>query len=414
MTIWLLQLVLVIALCNVCGRIAERLGQCAVVGEIAAGLLLGPSLFGVIAPSFYDVLFGPGALSAMAQVGEVGLVLLMFQVGLHMELGETLRGKRWRIPVAIAAGGLVAPAAIGMIVATVSKGTLASDVPALPYVLFCGVALAVSAVPVMARIIDDLALSAMVGARHAMSAAMLTDALGWMLLATIASLSSGPGWAFARMLVSLLAYLVLCALLVRFVVRPTLARLESTAHASRDRLAVLFCFVMASALATSLIGFHSAFGALAAALFVRRVPGVAKEWRDNVEGFVKLVLMPVFFAYAGLHASVGTIDDAASWMWFGVFLAGGFIGKFGGSYLGARATGLAPCDAMLVSSLMNTRGLMELIVLSIGLQMQILPPRVYTILVVFALVTTALTAPLVRFTLRVQSRVTPAIPDAGR
>ncbi|WP_162095390.1 cation:proton antiporter [Pseudomonas chlororaphis] len=404
MTIWLLQLVLVIALCNVCGRIAERLGQCAVVGEIAAGLLLGPSLFGVIAPGFYDLLFGPRVLSAMAQVSEVGLILLMFQVGLHMELGQTLRGKRWRMPVAIAAGGLVVPAAIGMIIAIVSKDTLASDAPALPYVLFCGVALAVSAVPVMARIIDDLALSAMVGARHAMSAAMLTDALGWMLLATIASLSSGPGWAFARMLLSLIAYLVLCALLVRFVVRPTLARLASTAHATRDRLAVLFCFVIVSALATSLIGFHSAFGALAAALFVRRVPGVAKEWRDNVEGFVKLALMPVFFAYAGLHASIGTIDDAASWMWFGVFLAGGFIGKFGGSYLGARATGLAPHDAMLVSSLMNTRGLMELIVLSIGLQMQILPPRVYTILVVFALVTTALTAPLVRFTLRGQSR----------
>lgn len=404
MTIWLLQLVLVIALCNLCGRLAERLGQCAVVGEIAAGLLLGPSLFGVIAPNFYDLLFGPRTLTAMAHVGEVGLILLMFQIGLHMELSETLRGKRWRVPVAIAAGGLIAPAAIGMIVATVSKGSLANDVPALPYVLFCGVALAVSAVPVMARIIDDLALDTIVGARYAMSAAMLTDALGWMLLATIASLSSGPGWAFAQMLVSLLVYLVLCALLVRFVVRPVLARLASTAHATRDRLAVLLCFVIASALATSLIGFHSAFGALAAALFVRRVPGVAKEWRDNVEGFVKLVLMPVFFACAGLHASVGTIDDAASWMWCGVFLVGGFLGKFGGSYLGARATGLAPHDAMLVSSLMNTRGLMELIVLSIGLQMQILPPKVYTILVVFALVTTALTAPLVRFTLRMQTR----------
>ncbi|WMN15485.1 cation:proton antiporter [Pseudomonas piscis] len=404
MTIWLLQLMLVIALCNVCGRIAERLGQCAVVGEIAAGLLLGPSLFGLVAPRFYDLLFAPHTLSAMAQVGEVGLILLMFQIGLRMDLGQTLHGKRWRIPAAIAAGGLIAPAAAGMLVAVASKDTLASDAPTLPYVLFCGVALAVSAVPVMARIIDDLALSAMVGARHAMSAAMLTDALGWMLLATIASLSSGPGWAFVRMLVSLLVYLLLSGLLVRFVVRPALARLASTAHAARDRLAVLLCFVIASALATSLIGFHSAFGALAAALFVRRVPGVAKEWSENVEGFVKLVLMPVFFACAGLRASIGTIDDQASWMWCGVFLLGGFIGKFGGSYLGARTTGLAPHDAMLVSSLMNTRGLMELIVLSIGLQMQILPPEVYTILVVFALVTTALSAPLVRFTLRLQSR----------
>ena len=408
MTIWLLQLVLVIGLCNVCGRAAERLGQCAVVGEIAAGLLLGPSLFGSIAPDFYDVLFGPRAPSGMAQLGEVGLVLLMFQVGLHMDFGVTLRGRRWRVPVAIAAGGLFVPAAIGMIVAVVSKGTLASDAPSLRYVLFCGVALAVSAVPVMARIV------AMAGARHAMSAAMLTDALGWMLLAVIASLSRGPGWAFARMLVSMLVYLALSALLVRFVVRPTLERLASTAHAARDRLAVMFCFVMASALATSMIGFHSAFGALAAALFVRRVPGVAKDWHDSIEGFVKLVLMPVFFAHAGLHASIGTIDDSTSWLWFGVFFAGGFVGKFGGSYLGARATGLAPHDAMLVGSLMNTRGLMELIVLSIGLQMQILPARVYTILVVFALVTTALTAPLVRFTLRMQSRSTRAISVAGK
>ncbi|MGS0894411.1 cation:proton antiporter [Burkholderia stagnalis] len=414
MTIWLLQLVLVIALCNVCGRIAERLGQCAVVGEIAAGLMLGPSLFGVIAPDFHGVLFGPHAPSAMAQVGEVGLVLLMFQLGLHMEFGIALRGGRWRVPVAIAAGGLGLPAAIGIVVASVSKGALASDVPFLPYVLFCGVALAVSAVPVMARIVDDLRLGAMTGARHAMCAAMLTDAIGWMLLATIASLSSGPNWAFAHMLGSLLVYLALSALLVRFVVRPLLVRLARTEHAVRDRLAVLFCFVMASALTTSLIGFHSAFGALAAALFVRRVPGLAKEWHDNVEGFVRLVLMPVFFAYAGLHASVGMIDDATSWMWFGAFLAGGFVGKFGGSYLGARATGLASHDAMLVGSLMNTRGLMELIVLSIGLQLQILPTRVYTILVVFALVTTALTAPLVRLTLRAQSRLTPAISVASK
>lgn len=413
MTIWLLQLVLVIGLCNVCGRAAERLGQCAVVGEIAAGLLLGPSLFGVIAPDFYDALFGPRAPSGMAELGEVGLVLLMFQVGLHMDFGVTLRRRGWRVPVSIAAGGLFVPAAIGMILAVVSKGTLASDAPALQYVLFCGVALAVSAVPVMARIVDDLTLGSMAGARHAMSAAMLTDALGWMLLAAIASLSSGPGWAFARMLVSLLVYLALSALLVRVVLRPTLERLASTAHAARDRLAVLFCFVIASALATSMMGFHSAFGALAAALFVRRVPGVAKDWHDSVEGFVKLVLMPVFFAHAGLHASVGMIDDSTSWLWFGVFFAGGFFGKFGGSYLGARATGLAPHDAMLVGSLMNTRGLMELIVLSIGLQMQILPARVYTILVVFALVTTALTAPLVRFALRMQSRSTRAVPVAG-
>ena len=414
MTIWLLQLMLVIACCNVCGRVAERLGQCAVVGEIAAGLLLGPSLFGAIAPDFYDVLFGPRAPSAMAQVGEIGLVLLMFQLGLHMEFGVTLRGGRWRVPVAVAIGGLCIPAAIGMGIAIVSKDTLAADAPWLPYVLFCGVALAVSAVPVMARIVDDLRLGAMSGARHAMSAAMLTDALGWMLLATIASLSNGPGWAFARMLASLLVFLAVSALLARFVVRPLLMRLAQTAHATRDRLAVLFCFVLASAVATSLIGFHSAFGALSAALFLRRVPGLDVEWRENVEGFVKLVLMPVFFAYAGLHASIGMIDDASSWLWFGVFLAGGFAGKFGGSYVGARVTGLAPRDAMLVGSLMNTRGLMELIVLSIGLQMQILPTRVYTILVIFALVTTALTAPLVRLTLRAHSRSAPAMQIVGK
>ncbi|WP_323121947.1 cation:proton antiporter [Burkholderia alba] len=409
MTTWLLQLVLVIALCNLCGRLAERLGQCAVVGEIAAGLLLGPSVFGLVAPSFYDALFGASASTGMAQVGEMGLVLLMFQVGLHLHFDSGRGWRRWRAPMAIAVAGLCVPAAIGSAVAIASKSALAADAPTLAYVLFCGVALAVSAVPVMARIVDDLRLNAHPGASLAISAAMITDALGWLLLAMIVSLSSGPGWTFLHAMGSLLIYLALAALLARFVVRPLLAKLAHSPHAARDTLAVVFCVVLLSAWTTALIGFHSAFGALAAALFLRSVPGLAELWKAHVEGFVRLVLMPVFFAYAGLHVSLGTITGATDWLWFAVFLAGGFAGKFGGSYLGARAMGQVPRDAFLIGSLMNTRGLMELIVLSIGLQMHILPTRVYTILVVFALVTTALTAPLIRFMLRAQVRPIPAI-----
>jgi Kef-type K+ transport system membrane component KefB len=157
------------------------------------------------------------------------------------------------------------------------------------------------------------------------------------------------------------------------------------------------CYVLLSSWITAAIGFHSAFGALMAALVLRGHADLAQAWRRQVTGFVELILMPVFFAYAGIHVSLGSVQSPDFWQWFLLFLVAAVLGKFGGSYLGARWSGIPHRDARIISALMNTRGLMELIVLTIGLQLGILPVPVYSMLVLMALVTTAMTVPLLRF-----------------
>jgi Kef-type K+ transport system membrane component KefB len=154
--------------------------------------------------------------------------------------------------------------------------------------------------------------------------------------------------------------------------------------------------VLISSWITAEIGFHSAFGALMAGLVLRDLPGLKIEWRDKIEGFVALILMPVFFALAGIQAASGNVSLPNFWLWFSLFLIGGIAGKFGGSYLGARMAGVGHRDASVIGALMNTRGLMELIVLTIGLKLGILPPSVYTMLFVMALATTAMTVPVLR------------------
>jgi Kef-type K+ transport system membrane component KefB len=158
----------------------------------------------------------------------------------------------------------------------------------------------------------------------------------------------------------------------------------------------VICYVLISSWITAEIGFHSAFGALMAGLVLRDLPGLQIEWRAKLEGFVSLILMPVFFALAGIQAATGSVSLPNFWLWFGLFLIGGIAGKFGGSYLGARISGVEHRDASVIGALMNTRGLMELIVLTIGLKSGILPPSVYTMLFVMALATTAMTVPILR------------------
>ncbi|MDE1180637.1 cation:proton antiporter [Paraburkholderia sp.] len=424
---WLLQLVLIIAACHVCGYVAERVGQCRVVGEISAGIVLGPSVLGAVLPEFHTTMFASAATAGMSQLGEIGLVLLMFEIGLHMQSGGNRNNSGYlkrapisaKLPALVAVFGLLLPFALGVIVAFCSKSTLAPAQAATPYLLFCGVALAVSAVPVMARIVVDLKLARHPLATAAMSAAMLTDIAGWLMLAAIASIAGaehgGDGAAgLLRPLASIVLYALGCIAGVRYLVKPWLMR----AAARQDTQAVftlVTCCVLLSAWTTSHLGFHSAFGALLPGILLRDVDVVREQWERTLGGFVRIVLMPVFFSYAGLHTSIASVDGYDAWLWFGAFLVAGFAGKYGGAYLASRVCGLPSNDASVIASLMNARGLMELIVLSIGLQLGILPTRVYTILVLFALVTTAMTTPLVRHHLRHHFRAAHApLPDPQR
>lgn len=397
---WLFQLALVIAACHGCGWIAERVGQCRVVGEIMAGILLGPSVLGAFAPVAYDTIFTQSASQDMSRIGEIGLIFLMFQIGLHLDLRRhTLQaGSAFRTSVIVALLGMAAPFAAGTAIAAFSRDILAPGIPALQYVLFCGIALSVSAVPVMARIVLDLRIDKSNAAAIALSAAMVTDLCGWMMLAAITSLSTADAGlaSFVRTLGWLVVYVGACLLVSRLILR-RLAGLSVRSGSATLMLTGVIAFVLISAWATSSLGLHSAFGALIPGILLRDLPKFKEQWNVDIDGFVRVVLMPVFFSYAGLHASFTAVDGYASWLYFCGFFCCGFIGKFGGSYLGARVGGLARPDAAIVGSLMNTRGLIELVILSIGLELNILPQGVYTILVMLALVTTAMTVPLVRF-----------------
>jgi Kef-type K+ transport system membrane component KefB len=264
-------------------------------------------------------------------------------------------------------------------------------------VLFCGVALSISAMPVMARIVMDLQMEDTFTAAIALTAASLTDVLGWLLLAAIVATAAGSfTWAhIARNVALLLTFVAVSWFIMRPLWRKMIAGTE-TADVTPRLLPAVICYVLISSWVTAAIGFHSAFGALMAAIVLRDLPGLKLVWRDRIEGFVALMLMPVFFVLAGVQATLGSISSPGFWLWFGLFLAGGIVGKFGGSYLGARISGVGHRDATVIGALMNTRGLMELIVLTIGLKLQILPPAVYTMLFVMALATTAMTVPVLR------------------
>jgi Kef-type K+ transport system membrane component KefB len=401
MAMYLLQLVVVILACHACGYVAERIGQCRVVGEITAGILLGPSILGSLVPAFHDSLFPAGTASSMSQLGEVGLVLLMFEIGMHISIARRAAGAGFGAPVLVAVLGLAAPFVLGCGVAWWSKPVLAPSMATLPFVLFCGVALGVSAVPVMVRIVMDLGLNQHPLARTALTAAMMTDVAGWILLAAVASLAQVQNGAshVVWSLIGVALYSTGCVLVTRHVVRPILIKAAAT-NDLRAVFTIVICYVMASACLTTSLGFHSAFGALLPGMLLRDVPAVRDQWDNWFGGFVRTILLPVFFAYAGIHTSIASIAGYGAWLGFCAFLGAGFIGKFGGSYLAARICGLSSGDAALIGSLMNARGLMELIVLSIGLQIGILPHAVYSVLVVFALVTTAMTTPLVRYQMR--------------
>jgi len=398
MPIFLVQLSVIVLAALVCGAAAEKLGQSRVVGEIAAGLLLGPSVLGAIDIDAYRFLFSSASMPALSQLGELGLVLLMFQLGLHLDL-KSLQGRRQaNAPLLVALLGMLIPFALGCAIGLVSRPWIAPHAGAVGYVLFCGLALSISAVPVMARIVTDLRMADSYPATVALAAATLTDILGWLLLAVIAAFAAGT-YAFDRTLrdlALLAAFIAFSLLLAKPLWRSLLSRGKATTP-SAAILACVACYVLLSSWITAAIGFHSAFGALMAALVLRGHADLAQAWRRQVTGFVELILMPVFFAYAGIHVSLGSVQSPDFWQWFLLFLVAAVLGKFGGSYLGARWSGIPHRDARIISALMNTRGLMELIVLTIGLQLGILPVPVYSMLVLMALVTTAMTVPLLRF-----------------
>ncbi len=397
----LLALVVVIATARAMGSIFRNVGQPQVVGEILAGIVLGPSLLGRLAPGAEGYLFPATVGPALNIIAQVGVILYMFLVGL--ELDPALLRKRGHTTVAISHASIVAPFLLGAAIALFLYPRLsASDVPFTCFSLFLGVSMSVTAFPVLARILTDRGIHKTRMGAIALTCAAVDDVTAWCMLAFVVSVARAQAAGAVATIAMTLGFIALMIV----VVRPAMVRL-SLVYGNRGRLtqgvmASIFVALLISASATELIGIHAVFGAFALGAVIPHDSGMARELTDRLEDVVIVLLLPAFFAYTGLRTQIGLVSGYEQWMMCALIVAVASAGKFGGSVVAARITGLNWRDSSALGVLMNTRGLMELIVLNIGLEMNVISPTLFAMLVIMALVTTFATTPILHLITRHQ------------
>lgn len=407
--ILLCQLAVIVASAFLCGKLARRLGQPAVIGEMAAGIFLGPSLLGHFFPGAEAFLFPPDSLGNLNLLSQVGIILFMFSVGMEIDLGSLRNHAKTALFVSHA--GIVLPFLLGMLAASMLYRNYAPpDVKFPAFALFMGIALSITAFPVLARIIEERGLSRTGLGITAMASAAVDDVTAWTLLAMVIAVARAQSPASALPIV-LMAFAFTLAML--FLARPLAARwLSRSPDQSNPGKALSACvlvFVFLSALATEVIGIHALFGAFLAGAIMPNIRPFRIFLRERLEYSSSLFLLPVFFASTGLRARVDVMDQGQDWIIFAGLLFLAVAGKLGGVALAARFTGTDWRNAFALGALMNTRGLMELIVLNVGLDLGILSPRIFTMMVLVALITTAMTGPLLTW-LKVGRPATAAEP----
>lgn len=396
-----LQVAIMIGAARVMNAVFRRLGQPGVVGEIVAGLLLGPSLFGHLFPEASVALFGAKASPAIIILSQIGLILLMFQIGSDFEFGLLGRGRnRWAV-LGVAGVSVMAPLAAGYAFGQASAPALADGVRAAPYSLFCGVAVAITAVPILGRILREFDLTRTELGVVAISAAALNDVCGWVMLAAISAFAAGAydGASTLWQVAGLAAFL----LLVWFGLRPLSDRV--IAHFERqddplpaNLLAGTIAAIFLLATCTFKLGIFAIFGGFIGGLVVHRHARYVEAWRERAGKFVQVFFLPIFFTFTGLRTNVLglTLDDGG---WLAALLAISILAKTVPVFLTARAFGFSTGESAVLGTLMNTRALMELIVLNVGYDLGVLPHKVFTMLVIMAVVTTVMTGPLLQLLL---------------
>jgi Kef-type K+ transport system membrane component KefB len=389
----LLALLAVVLAARALGALFQRLGQPPVIGEVIAGIALGPSLLGRLAPAVEAFVFPAAVLPLLGTLSQVGVILFMFLVGLQLDAGR-LHHRRHAL-VAISHGSIVLPFALGSGLALALYPRLAtSDVPFATFALFLGVALSVTAFPVLARILRDRGLQHTPIGALAISCAAVDDVTAWCLLALVISVARHQASAVLLTAGLVVVYVAFMLSVVRPALRRVVARADGP-DADRGRpVAAILIGLVASALATEAIGMHALFGAFFLGALVPSDSRLARELTGRMEDLVLVLLLPAFFAVTGLRTEMGLVSGWESWIMCLAILALASLGKIGGAFLAARWTGLARRDAAALGFLMNTRGLMELVVLNVGLDLGLISTTLFSMMVFMAVGTTLATAPL--------------------
>jgi len=394
----------VIALGGALGRVLRYLGQPPVIGEVIAGILLGPSLLGAISPEALHWFIPspesdphgrvPAALKAVSQLG---VIIYMFLVGL--ELNAARMAKQAHSAVAVSHAGIVFPFVLGAALALGLYPVYSHDgVPFTSFAMFMGVAMAITAFPVLARILTDRGLDKTEIGGIALGCAAADDVSAWCLLALVVGVAQADLGSGVRVIGLAIAFIAFMILTVQPLMRrATRAWDREPGPLPKPAIAFIFVAVLLSALATEAIGVHAVFGAFLIGVVIPHDSRIAHEFTKQLTQIVTILFLPAFFAYTGMRMQISLISGWESWLWCGAIIVIATVGKFGGTLVAGRLTGLGWRDSAVLGTLMNTRGLMELIVLNIGLDLGVISPTLFAMMVVMALVTTALTAPVLEW-----------------
>ena len=388
----LLILLIIAIAAQICGRLFAYLGQPVVIGEIISGIILGPSLFGKLFPELSHAILPPNAIQFIGPFAQVGIIFYMFVVGLEVDLKSLKSGGR--AIVAIAYGGIVIPFLLGIALALLlfkHVGDPSKDMKS--FSLFFGMSLSITAFPVLARILEDTKLTQTYVGKIAIACAAVGDATAWCMLAAIVSIVKSEGHVFVPLLLTFL-FTIIMFTAVRWLFDKFYKWHDRTKNSNENALPILLAGAMISAVATESFGIHAIFGAFIFGLILPHDSKLTVFTTERVQGILKVLFVPAFFAYTGLRTEISLVSGVEDWMICALIILTATAGKFGGSSLIARALGFKWREAGAIGSLMNSRGLVELIVLNVGLDLGIISPRLFTILVFMAVITTFMTTPI--------------------
>jgi Kef-type K+ transport system membrane component KefB len=408
LAVLLLQILTIIVCARFLGFICQKLGLPSVIGEIAAGILLGPSFLGYHFPHTAELLFPPDSLGNLQFLSQIGLILFMFVVG--MELDVKVLRNRAQHAVVVSHASIIFPFTLGMGLAYFLYPLFCPpNIGFLSFALFLGIAMSITAFPVLARIVQERGLSRTSLGAMAITCAAVDDITAWCLLAAVIAIVKAGSIVSSLWTIGMAAAYVAIML---GLVRPFLKKLGDI-FADRESLskpivALFFVILILSAYATEVIGIHALFGAFLAGVIMPSNARFRNVFIEKVEDVALVLLLPLFFVYTGLRTEIGLLNNPGLWKWCAAILVVAVAGKFLGSAFSARFMGTSWRESLLLGALMNTRGLMELVVLNIGYDLGVVGPEIFAMMVIMALVTTLMTGPL----LTLIDRLSPSRPRA--
>ncbi|MBA3242618.1 MAG: cation:proton antiporter [Acidobacteria bacterium] len=390
----LLQAIVILIAARVFGALFQKLGQPAVIGEMLAGIILGPSLLGMLSPGAQSFLFPASSMEFLKLLSQVGVILFMFVVGLDLNV-QHLRQKA-DAAVLVSHASIIIPFFLGTASALLIYPSMApAHISFNAFALFIGVAMSITAFPVLARIVEERGLYKTHLGSTVIACAAVDDVTAWCILAVVVAIvkADGLGSSLLTISSSLLFIGVMLFVLKPWAERVVGERLRGGVE-GKAPVAWALAFMFTSALFTEVIGIHALFGAFLAGVVMPPRAELRQVLRERLGSFTSVFLMPLFFAFTGLRTQIGLLDDWQGWLMCLGVIAVAIVGKLGGSMLAARWTGMGWQESFSIGALMNTRGLIELIVLNLGYDLGILSPKVFTMMVIMALTTTFMTGPL--------------------